>query len=204
MFDIWVQFDSSFLAVMLMCNFSQGFKQFLDLSLLTLYKDVLKVEPAETQAFMGIIAIPWSLKIVYGFISDNVEIFHSKRRGHIIMNTSVSMLSMLAIILMGENSDKIFVTVCIFISQICMAYNDTVIDALTIQASQQGVKNGNQNLNSWSFIMQALGAISGGLMAEFINLEHVLGPFKVFSVYLVLQLMFLVAAIYMNDSMEPV
>jgi hypothetical protein len=33
-----------------------------------------------------------------------------------------------------------------------MAYNDTVTDALTCQAAKKGVKDGNENLNSLSYL----------------------------------------------------
>ena len=84
-----------------------------------------------------------------------------------------------------------------------MAYNDTVIDALTIQASKLGIDNGIENLNSISFIMQAVGAISGGLMAELISMENILGPFKCFSIYMFIQMLFFMAALLMNDKLEP-
>lgn len=116
----------------MICNFAQGFKQFLDLSLLALYKDVLKLEPAEVQAYMGIIAIPWSFKIIYGFMSDNVKIFNSKRRGHILMNSGCCILSMSSIMLFGKGMGKYFVTFMVLVSQINMAYCDTVTDALTV------------------------------------------------------------------------
>ena len=102
--------------ILFLCNFAQGFKQFLDLSLLNLYKDTLKLEPGEVTAFMGIIAMPWSFKIFYGFSSDNIKIFGSKRRGHILLNTMTCSLSMLAIMIFGVQFGKYFITVCVFIS----------------------------------------------------------------------------------------
>ena len=151
-FDIFNQFDRSFLFIMIICNFAQGFKCFLDLSLLNLYKEVMKLEPAEVQAFIGVIAIPWSFKIIYGFASDNLQVFNSKRRGHLLMNTMCCILSMAAIIVFGVQFGKYFVTVCVFITQINMAYCDTVTDALTVQATKKGVKNGSENLNSVSYL----------------------------------------------------
>jgi len=46
-----------------------------------------------------------------------------------------------------------------------MAYSDTVTDALTVQAANKGIKNGNENLNSISYLIQGVGAITGALMA---------------------------------------
>lgn len=44
---MWNKFNKSFLVLMIICNFAIGFKQFLDLSLLNLFKDYMKLEPAE-------------------------------------------------------------------------------------------------------------------------------------------------------------
>lgn len=183
---IWSQFDQSFLVVIIICNFTQGFKQFLDLSLLNLYKDIMKLEPAEVQAYMGIIAIPWSFKIVYGFMSDNLTVFNSKRRGHILLNCSCCILSMSAIMAFGMQFGKYFVTFMIFVSQINMAYNDTVTDALTCQASKLGVEDGTENLNTLSYLLQGIGAIAGAMMAEYVTDHKDIGPFQCFGVYLIL------------------
>ena len=45
-----------------------------------------------------------------------------------------------------------------------MAYNDTVIETLTVKASNMSVVNGSQSLNSVSYMFQAIGAICGALI----------------------------------------
>ena len=114
---------------------------------------------------MGLIAIPWSFKIFYGFSSDNIKVFGSKRKGHLLVCAACCILSMAAIIIFGMHFGKYFVAACVFISQINMAYSDTVTDALTVQAANKGVKNGGENLNSISYLVQGVGAITGALMA---------------------------------------
>lgn len=99
--------------VILFCNFIQGFEKFLDLNLLHIYKNVMRLEPAETAALMGMNAIPWSFKILYGFISDNFLIFGTRRKGHILMNVGMSMATMVGIMFAGESLGKYFVTACV-------------------------------------------------------------------------------------------
>jgi hypothetical protein len=118
--------------ILSLCNFIQGFKQFLDLSLLSLYKNTLDLEPEEVQAFMGIICLPMSFRIIYGFMSDNVQVLGSRRKGHIIMNCICCITSMTALITMGTYFGKYFVTACVMISMMNIAYCDTVTDALTV------------------------------------------------------------------------
>jgi hypothetical protein len=61
----------------------------------------MKLEPSEVAGLMGMIALPQSFKIVYGFISDNINIFGSKRKGHIILMTLLCSLSMALIMNFG-------------------------------------------------------------------------------------------------------
>jgi MFS family permease len=190
------------LVVLVLCNFAQGFKQFLDLSLLTLYKDNMGMSPGEVEFCMGLIAIPWSLKIIYGFMADNLKVFNSRRRGHIMANCMVCISAMALIVLFGEKFPSWAITLCIFVSQMNMAYNDTITDALTVQAAKFGVEDGNENLNSISYLMQGIGAICGGLISMKAN-DFKLNPYHTFIIYLVLQAVFLVSACMMNSSMEP-
>lgn len=81
---------------------------------------------------MGVNAIPWSFKIFYGFLSDNFSIFGSRRKNHLLTNISVSICSMLGIMFFGRSLGKFFVTACVTMTQLTMAYNDTVTDGLTV------------------------------------------------------------------------
>ena len=81
-----------------------------------------------------------------------------------------------------------------------MAYCDTVTDALTVQAAKMGGDDVNENLNSFSYAMQAIGAISGALMAKKAN---TIGPFKCFAIYMVLQILFFGFTLLIDKKMEP-
>lgn len=196
-------YDRSFLIILFLCNFAQGFKQFLDLCLLNLYKDVLHLEPAEVTVYMGLIALPWSFKIFYGFTSDNIRIFGSKRRNHILLNTVLCSVSMVGIMLFGLEFGKYFVTICVLISQYTMAYNDTVTDALTVQASKFDIADCCEWLNGMCYAMQGFGAIIGALMAVLVQRAPYIGPFHCFGIYLGLQITFFICALFMNKQMEP-
>lgn len=84
-----------------------------------------------------------------------------------------------------------------------MAYNDTVTDALTVQASKFDVPDGCEWLNGLCYMMQGIGAIAGALMAGFVQKTAYLGPFECFGIYMALQMTFFVLAYFMNQNMEP-
>ena len=152
--------------------------------MLCLFKEYMKLEPAEVQLYDGLIALPWSFKIFYGFLSDNILIFKSKRRGHILLNCACCIVAILSLIVFGSTMGKYFTIGCLFISQINMAYNDTVTDALTVQAAKKGIKDGCENLNSLSYLMQGFGAIMGAIISLiFSSTSKHVNPFACFSVY---------------------
>ena len=84
-----------------------------------------------------------------------------------------------------------------------MAYNDTVTDALTVQATKFEVPDGCEWLNGLCYALQGIGAIFGALMAIFVQRRPYIGPFHCFGIYLALQITFFICAYLMNQQMEP-
>lgn len=86
-----------------------------------------------------------------------------------MMNTICCVISMMAVMTFGIRMGKYLMTACIFMSQINMAYNDTVTDALTVETCNKRRNNGGANLNSIQFVSQAIGAIVGGSLSVLEN-----------------------------------
>jgi hypothetical protein len=99
---------------------------------------------------------------------------------------------------MGTYFGKYFVTACVMISMMNIAYCDTVTDALTVQASNNGSKNAGDFLNGLAFGSNAFGAVSGSVVA-FIYEKEFSNPTNCFVVYLFLQVLFLTFAIQLNE-----
>ena len=93
---------------MILCNVSVGFQILIQLTLMDIYKAELKLNPAEVQFFMGFIQIPWSLRLVYGFSSENIQILGSRRRNHILLNTMINIGIMGLVIKYGMHLGKFF------------------------------------------------------------------------------------------------
>jgi hypothetical protein len=89
-FSLGGNYDTTFMVCIAMQYFLGGFKIFMDLSILNLFKEYLMLAPAETQLMNSIIAFPQSLKFVYGMISDTVPIFGSKKKSYYVMNSVLS------------------------------------------------------------------------------------------------------------------
>ena len=81
-----------------------------------MFKDDLKLQNSEVQSLMQIIAIPWSFKLIYGFITDNVTIRNSRRKSHIIINTVSCIICLSTIIVFGTHLGEYLLTTFILIS----------------------------------------------------------------------------------------
>lgn len=190
---------------MVLSNFAQGFKQFLDLSLLSLFKDNLHLDPSEVQMLAGVVAFPWSLKLIYGFTCDNVPIMGSKRRIHLMLNCACCVCAILMIMAFGNLFGKYFTVFCVFITQVNMAYSDVVVDALTVLAAKsEDVDDAGDVLNSTCFLFQGIGAIVGACLSMLCSKQgEDVDPYACFGIYALLQLCFLAASYKMSLSLEP-
>lgn len=52
---------------------------------------------------MSIIHIPWSVKIIYGIVSDNLPIAGTRRKSYIVIMGFVQFLALISIYFLHEN-----------------------------------------------------------------------------------------------------
>jgi len=123
-------FDASFLIVINVCNFAQGFRRLLELGLYFLFKDKLGLQPGEITLLLGIMALPWVAKIFLAIFSDNITCCGSRRKSYLIINSSINIFSIVLLMMFGIACGKIFIMFCIVTSQICMTWCDAISDAL--------------------------------------------------------------------------
>jgi len=50
-----------------------------------LFKDYYNLDPGYVQVLSSFISFPWSVKIFYGIISDNLPIFGSRRKSYLMI-----------------------------------------------------------------------------------------------------------------------
>ena len=99
----------------------------------------------------------------------------------------------------GLEQGKWFITGAIFLSQVNMAYCDTVTDALSAQASKHGIRDAHENLQYVEMISQAFGGVTGCLLAAAFQQSAVLNkPQNLFGVYIGLQVVLFLSAFLLN------
>jgi len=82
---MYTRFDKPFITFFMLQSFNHGLWIIATLAVKDYYKDYLGLDPGEMQIYMSIIHIPWSFKILYGLISDNVPLCGTRRKSWLII-----------------------------------------------------------------------------------------------------------------------
>src|ERR687885_781858 len=85
------------LIAILMVYFVQGILGLARLSVSFFLKDELALSPAQVSALMGIAALPWVVKPVFGFISDGLPVFGYRRRPYLILSGLLGAISWMSL-----------------------------------------------------------------------------------------------------------
>lgn len=81
--------------------------------------------------YNSVITLPWSLKIIYGLISDNVKLCGLKRKPYLIFFAFVQFISMFCIFWI-ETDDALVIVMLLFTASLSMAFSNVVVDAILV------------------------------------------------------------------------
>jgi len=81
--------------------------------------------------YNSLITLPWSLKIIWGLISDNVKLCGLKRKPYLIFFAFVQFIAMLLIFLL-ETDDALVIVMLLFTASLSMAFSNVVVDAILV------------------------------------------------------------------------
>ena len=186
--------------------FVEGALGLARLAQMFLLKDELHLGPAELSAMTGLFTLPWTIKPLYGFLSDAVPIFGSRRRSYLIL---AGLIGCFSYTLVGNNfwgmidSQAVVpaTVACLMLSSACIAFSDVVADGIVVQKSRDSndpkLAGGLQSL-CWG------SAAVGGLLSAYFSgsLLEVMKPQAVFGITAFLP--FVVACIALLIDEKPV
>jgi hypothetical protein len=95
------------------------------------YKQYLYLDPGVMASYMSMLSVTWSIKILYGLISDNFPIMGSRRKSYIIMAGIIQFASMMSIFVLNI-STGIAVALLIASTSMTIAFSNVVVDAILI------------------------------------------------------------------------
>jgi folate/biopterin transporter len=128
-------------------------------------KDELALSPAEVAALMGIAALPWVIKPLFGFISDGLPIFGYRRRPYLILSGLLGVGAWLSLANLVHNAAA--ATLAISITSLSVAFSDVIVDSLIVERARHEsvAKAGSLQALCWG-----ASAVGGLLTAYFSGL----------------------------------
>lgn len=144
--------------------------------------------------YMSMIHIPWSIKIVYGLISDNVPIAGTRRKSYIVLMGFVQFLALVTIYILHETS-ALSVAICLTLAALSEAFVNVVADAIMCIQARKDPEHGSQDLISFSWMATGVGGILGcvasGVLTQYFHPKYSFLGYSIFGLVVAFNGMYL-------------
>lgn len=178
-------FGASFLWLVSLIYFTQGFRSFVWTAVSYQMKDILKLSPSTSQFMFSIAFFPWSIKPIYGILSDCIPINGYKRKPYLVIATVLSLLPwpVLGLTSSLRNSHNAL-TALLTVQNLGSAMADVVIDAMIAEAVRSERAEFAGDLQTLSWLMMAMGGICGNLLGG-----YALSSLRIYSIFLLFSIL---------------
>jgi MFS family permease len=126
--------------------------------------------PEQIGLFVAILAAPWCLKPLFGFLSDFVPLGRYRRRGYLIVSSLVALIGFIALawVPMAAGDHNRLLS-WLLVPTVAVIFADVVIDATMIEAGQPRGITGRLQSVQWAAIYAGsiLTGVLGGYLSEF-------------------------------------
>ncbi|WP_390883497.1 folate/biopterin family MFS transporter [Kovacikia minuta] len=158
------------LIAILLVYFVQGILGLARLAISFFLKDDLGLSPAEVSALVGVAALPWMVKPVFGFISDGLPILGYRRRPYLILSGFLGALAWTAMATVVHTAWA--ATTAIALSSLSVAFSDVIVDSLVVERARKESVGDAGSLQSLCWGASAVGGLltayfSGSLLQHF-------------------------------------
>ncbi|NJL84879.1 MAG: folate/biopterin family MFS transporter [Leptolyngbyaceae cyanobacterium SM1_1_3] len=165
------------LMAILLVYFVQGIVGLTRLAVSFFLKDDIGLTPAELSALMGIAALPWTIKPVFGFISDGLPLFKYRRRPYLILSGFLGTAAWLAMATIVDTAAAAIAAITL--SSLSVALSDVIVDSLVVERARQESQSEAGAIQSLAWGASALGglvtAYLGGLLLEQFDTRIIFG-----------------------------
>ena len=155
--------------------FVQGIGGLSNLAVSYFYKDTLGVEPATLSMVMSMTAIPWTIKPLYGFMSDGWPIFGYRRKPYMIIAGAMASLSWFCMAVLVN--DVWFGFTVMFFGSMGVAVTNVIAEGMLVEKSRGQTQEFASHLQAYVYGAQAIGGIIaayfGGFLLSYLADRHV-------------------------------
>ena len=125
--------------------------------------------PAALGALMALLAVPWTIKPVFGLLSDFVPLFGSRRRNYLLLANGGAALSLLLLAFVPIAPGSLWLLFALLLpTTMAIALGDVIVDALMVEKGQPLGLTGRFQSIQWAAANAALllTGVLGGYVAE--------------------------------------
>lgn len=160
------------LIAILLVYFVQGMERLARLAVSFFLKDELGLSPAQVSLLMGIAVLPWTIKPLFGFISDGLPIFGYRRRPYIVISGLIGVAGWVSLATVVHSTWA--ATVAIVLTSLSVAVSDVILDSLVVERARAESVSDTGSLQSLCWAASSLGSLitayfSGFLVEHFSN-----------------------------------
>ena len=164
------QEPSTELIAILTVYFVQGILGLARLAVSFFLKDELGLSPAEVSALFGVVALPWVIKPVFGFISDGIPILGYRRRPYLVLSGLLGAISWASLATVVHT--PLAATAAIALGSLSVAISDVIVDSLVVERARAESQAEAGSLQSLAWGSAAAGSLitayfSGMLLEHF-------------------------------------
>ena len=120
-----------------------------------LFKDTLHLGPAELSALSGLFVLPWTLKPLYGFLSDGIPLFGYKRKSYLILCGMIGTISY-GILSYDPFWDQLPLSmstqgtvIALMVGSACIAFSDVVADGIVVTRTREIANAEQLQMQRW-------------------------------------------------------
>ncbi len=168
---------TSDLLAILTVYFVEGILGLARLAVSFFLKDELGLNPAQVSALLGITLLPWTVKPLFGLLSDSLPILGYRRRPYLVLSGILGAISWLSLATVVHTT--MTAIVAITLSSVSVAVSDVIVDSIIVERArgESQAQAGSLQSLSWSAI--ALGSIItayfSGLLLQYFTIRSVFG-----------------------------
>jgi MFS family permease len=127
-----------------------------------------KLDAGQITGFMALLALPWSIKPLFGPLTDFVPIFGTRRRSYLLLTSFAAAAGLLALYFWPVAEGRTALLFALLIVPTCgVAFGDVVVDALMVEKGQPLGLTGRLQSIQWAAIYTA--TIVVGLLGGYLS-----------------------------------
>lgn len=147
----------------------QGILGLVRLAVSFFLKDDLGLTPAQTSALMGIAALPWVIKPLFGFLSDGLPILGYRRRPYLILSGLLGTGCWVAMATVVHSAWA--ATLAITLNSLSVAVSDVIVDSIVVERARRESIEQAGSLQSLTWGASAVGGLLTAYLSGFL-LQH--------------------------------